>query len=398
MNPWRGLAGLPRASFLLAVATFVNRAGVMVRPMLVLYLTKHLGFTESLAGWMLALYGAVTLVAAPLSGWLADRFGAARVLRLALVVAALAVSGYPLATGPIGVATATILFSLFNELPRPALMTLVADVAPPELRKQAFVLSRVAVNLGLSIGPALGGLIAQWSYVAIFYVDAASSALAALILLNTRLPARPHVERPHGSALKVLLADRVLLLFFFGTVANALVFFQHDSTMAYYMNHVLGMNEFQFGLTITVNTLLIGLIEVELNTRCAGWSHRRSLVTGTVLTAIGFGAMAFADSWWEIVGTVVIWTFGEMIAMPAMSAFVSEIAPPNRRGLYMSTLMLAFGTGCTLGPKSGLALLDAQGPVALWSAVAAVGLLGAWLYSRLAPRRNAAPVATRATT
>jgi MFS family permease len=85
-----------------------------------------------------------------------------------------------------------------------------------------------------------------------------------------------------------------------------------------------------------------------------------------------------------------VWTFGEMIAMPAMSAFVSEIAPPKRRGLYMSTLMLAFGTGCTLGPKAGLALLDRHGAVALWIAVGAVGLLGAWLYSRL-PQRSAPP-------
>jgi len=389
VNPWRGLAGLPRASFLLALATFVNRAGVMVRPMLVLYLTNELGFSESLAGWMLALYGATTLVAAPLSGWLADRFGAARVLRCALVLAALSMCCYPLARGPLGVAAATILFSLFNEMPRPALMTLVADVAPPERRKQAFVLSRVAVNLGLSIGPALGGLIAQWSYLAIFWVDAAASSLAALILLRTRLPAHPHVERPQGSAVRVLLSDRVLLLFFVGTVANGLVFFQHDSTMAYWMNRVLGMTEFRFGLTITVNTLLIGLVEVELNTRTAHWSHRRSLVLGSVLTAIGFWAMACADSWWEIAATVVVWTFGEMIAMPAMSAFVSEIAPPRRRGLYMSTLMLAFGTGCTLGPKAGLALLHAHGAAVLWGVVGVVGLIGAWLYACLPARRVA---------
>lgn len=50
VNPWRGLAGLPRASWILAVATLVNRAGVMVRPFLVIYLTTQVGLSVEDAG------------------------------------------------------------------------------------------------------------------------------------------------------------------------------------------------------------------------------------------------------------------------------------------------------------------------------------------------------------
>jgi hypothetical protein len=153
VKPWRGLSGLPRISYAIALATFINRAGVMVRPFLVLYLTKQVGFSDETAGWMLALYGATTLIAAPLSGWLSDRLGARSVLRGALLIAALALALYPFARTLPQVALATICFSLFNEMPRPALMTLVAEVAPVPLRKQAFVLSRLAINLGLSMGP-----------------------------------------------------------------------------------------------------------------------------------------------------------------------------------------------------------------------------------------------------
>ncbi len=390
MNPWRGLAGLPRASFLIALATFINRAGVMVRPFLVLYLVQRLGFEEATAGWVLSLYGATTLVAAPLSGWLSDRFEPRRVLRISLVAAALAVTCYPLAQRLETVLLATFAFALCNEMPRPALMTLVAEVAPDHLRKQAFVLSRLSVNFGLSIGPALGGLLAEWDFLVIFWVDAAASLVAALVLLRTPLPAAVRHERPKGSALGVLMRDRALLCFFAATVLNAVMFFQHDSTMAYYMTHHLGMRKYDYGLTITVNTLLIVLLEVEVNTQLAHWSHRRSLVVGGLLTAAGFGAMAFADTWWTIVGTVVIWTFGEMIAMPAMLAFINELAPPNRRGLYMGTLTLAFGAGLTVGPKFGMTLLEHYGPHVLWAAIAAVGLCSVLLYRRLPERHDPA--------
>jgi MFS family permease len=389
MNPWRGLSGLPRASWWIACATFVNRAGVMVRPFMILYLTNSLGFSVGFAGSMIALYGGTTLVAAPLSGWLSDRLGARLVLRSSLLVAAAAILAYPFASGKAGIAAATVVFALFNEMPRPALMTLVAEVAPEKLRKQAFVLSRLAINLGLSIGPAVGGLLADWSYRALFFVDAGASLAAALLLLRIELPRAAAPSRPTGSALAVLASDRALLVFFAATVLNAVMFFQHESTLSLYMTRDLKLQEWVYGLTFTLNTLLIVLIEVELNTRLAHWSHKRSLVVGAALTAVGFGGIAFAHGWLGISLAVVVWTFGEMIAMPAMSAFVVDLASPTRRGLYMGTLTLAFGAGFTMSPV-GTRCFNLFGARPLWLAVGGVGLLSTALYACLPRRRPAA--------
>jgi predicted MFS family arabinose efflux permease len=73
MNIWRSLKGLPRDVWILALATLINRAGTMVLPFLVLYLTRELGFSASRAGFVLGVYGAGALVAAPISGRLTDR-------------------------------------------------------------------------------------------------------------------------------------------------------------------------------------------------------------------------------------------------------------------------------------------------------------------------------------
>ena len=62
MNPWRGLKDLPREVWLLSAATLVNRAGTMVLPFLVLYLTRTLGITPAHAALSLTVYGCATLV------------------------------------------------------------------------------------------------------------------------------------------------------------------------------------------------------------------------------------------------------------------------------------------------------------------------------------------------
>src|SRR5262249_8623069 len=150
---------LPRASWILAVATLVNRAGVMVRPFLVIYLTTQMGLSVEDAGWYLFAYGATTLVAAPLSGRLTDRFGARNVMRTCLLLSACALPLYPLAQTRTWLLVATTTFALFNEMPRPALMALVTEVVPPEKHRGAIILSRLAINLGMGTGPALAGFL-----------------------------------------------------------------------------------------------------------------------------------------------------------------------------------------------------------------------------------------------
>lgn len=68
MNPWRGLKNLPREVWILCAANLVNRAGTMVLPFLVLYLARNLGVPPGRAALALTLYGAGSLITAPLSG------------------------------------------------------------------------------------------------------------------------------------------------------------------------------------------------------------------------------------------------------------------------------------------------------------------------------------------
>src|SRR5512141_3271185 len=114
MNPSRGLAGLPRALWVLSFATLVNRSGTMFVPFLVLYLTRARGYTPAAAGAILALFGAGALLAAPVAGRLSDRLGPMRLMPASLGVSGVLLLLFPLATGPIAIAGLTILLAFVS--------------------------------------------------------------------------------------------------------------------------------------------------------------------------------------------------------------------------------------------------------------------------------------------
>src|SRR5713226_7659929 len=130
-NPWRELGGLPRESWILAAASLINRAGTMVLPFLMLYLTHELGFTPPQAGLMIGIYGLTALLSAPLNGFLSDWFGALRVMKLSLLSSGLSLWLIPLAKTKWQVLVAVILLALTTEAFRPANLAMVGDLAGP---------------------------------------------------------------------------------------------------------------------------------------------------------------------------------------------------------------------------------------------------------------------------
>ena len=181
-NPWRGLAGLPREVWVLSSATLVNKAGSMVLAFLVLYLTRSLGFSVRTAANVLFLYGAGALVAAPVSGFLCDRWGPIRIMRGSLLFSGILLLVFPLAKSLPLVVLLTLALSILSEAFRPANLTIFGDLVRPEQRKAGFAVNRLAINLGMSVGPAAGGFLATLSFRLLFLVNGLTSLAAGAIL------------------------------------------------------------------------------------------------------------------------------------------------------------------------------------------------------------------------
>ncbi|HKR09273.1 MAG TPA: MFS transporter [Gemmatimonadaceae bacterium] len=391
LNPWRGLGGLPREVWLLFATNLVNRAGMMVLPFLVVYLTRELHFSAAQAGLAFGLYGAAAIGAGPLSGWLSDRVGALPVMRASLMLSGIIVLLYPLARTIGAVYFATFVWAACSELFRPASLAAITHVVTAEQRKPAYALNRLAINLGMSIGPALGGFLATVSFRSMFVVDGGTTILAALVLMLTRwsLPTGGHhaVHKHRGEA-RTILGDKKLLVFLVAEFFVAIVFYQHESTLSLFMVDYLRFSPAFYGMLFTVNTLLIVALEVPLNQATAHWPAAWSLLAGCVLFALGFGGLAVVASAAGVLATVVLWTFGEMMLFPAMSAYLGDIAPPARRGAYMGAYSMSLSLALTFGPWWGTQLLASFGPTALWLIMFGCGALAAGLMVYATPRHR----------
>ena len=389
INPWKGLKGLPHNMWVLFAATLINRSGTMVFPFLALYMTKHFNYSDSQAGLVLAVYGAGALVTSPVIGKVSDKIGAFRVMKLSLFFNGLMFFVYPFISDYYLILGYTFFLAVISEAFRPANLSLITEVVPAVQRRTAFALNRLAINLGMSIGPVVGGLLTLINFSIIFYVDGITSIIAGLFLIFSKwdkiVEHEPANIQSGSGEIKHLgaLKDRHLVYFLIALVPIVMVFFQHMSTMPLFMVHDLGLSAAVYGALTIINTGLIILIEVPLSNYLASWSYKRSLTLGAILTAVGFGGMAFAHNIPLLIVTIIFWTFGEMIIFPASAAFVSEIAPAKKRGEYMGFYQMSFSISFMAGPWLGALVLDNFGSFNLWVGTFVFCMVSAFMMFRL---------------
>jgi MFS family permease len=154
-----------------------------------------------------------------------------------------------------------------------------------------------------------------------------------------------------------------------------------------------------YGLVISLNGVLVVLCELPLTTVTKRFPARRMMALGYLLIGAGFASNALTRTLPLLVVTVVLFTLGEMVAMPVAGAYVADLAPAHQRGLYMGTYGLVWSVAFICGPSLGMLLFTAS-PLALWSICGLLGILAAGIIlaepSRVPALGENANTATRA--
>jgi predicted MFS family arabinose efflux permease len=401
LNPWRGLKEIPRNIWLLSFTTLINRSGTMVLPYLILYLTKHEGISASSAGMVLSFYGAGALITSPFVGRLSDKIGALTVMRVSLLFTGIIVFLYSFVHSFELILIVTLIWSVISEAFRPANLALISMEASVDQRKTAFALNRLAINLGMSIGPVIGGFLAMMDFSLLFYVNGVMTLSAWLFLyfskfdlkhktagekFDIRAAGQDQVNSADNQ--ESVLKDRTFIYFLLALIPVELVFFQHIGAMPLYIVRNLHYTESTFGLLMAINTVLIIFIEVPLNNIMNNWDDRKLSALGALLCGLGYGAMLFSTQLEFLVFTIIIWTFGEMIFFPASASFISAISPENKRGEYMGYFQVTFSFSLMVGPWLGTIVLDNFGAPVLWISTFILSLISMTAFLMI---RNSSP-------
>ncbi|MBC3541218.1 MFS transporter [Rufibacter sediminis] len=386
--------GLSREAWLLAAVMFINRSGAMVVPFLSVYLTEALGFSLQQVGVLLSLFGMGSMCGTFLGGWLTDKVGHFKVQFLSLVLGGswffvmLTLERFEL------FAAGIFLLSLLTECLRPANASSVSSYARPENVTRAFSLNRMAINLGFSIGPALGGVLATVSYQWLFMADGLTCLTAGAVFFFYFRHRQGHEPTSSTSAAASNPApatrspyrDGLFLLFTLLCCCFAVAFFQFFSTMPLYFRRVYHLSELQIGGLLAFNGLLVFLLEMIivylLGDRHALW---KMIVVGLLLLAMAFVLLNLAHGFWVLVLSVLLMSLSEIMAMPFMSTLTVQRSGPHNRGSYMGLYSLSYSAAHIVGPFVGTNTIARFGFDALWwgaSALCVVAAVGFYLVVR----------------
>ncbi|MGB3863864.1 MAG: MFS transporter, partial [Candidatus Aminicenantaceae bacterium] len=176
-------SGLPSQSWILFAVLLVNASGMMVLFFLSLYLTRQLGFTVTQAGRALSVFGLGSLSGTYLGGWLSDRIGSTNVQKLSLFLCGVFYISLGQLQSLWGIYIMIFILSMASGLMYPANATSMARLCPPEITTKGFALNRLANNIGATIGPAVGGMLALRNYVLLFWVDGLTCLAAFFVFI-----------------------------------------------------------------------------------------------------------------------------------------------------------------------------------------------------------------------
>ncbi|HLK28033.1 MAG TPA: MFS transporter, partial [Puia sp.] len=332
-------SGLSERTWFLAIVMLVNRSGTMVIAFLTVYCNTQLHFTIQQSGFVVALFGAGSIVGAYLGGRITDTWGF-----YPLQVASLILGGCMFITVGflktfLSLSIGIFILSICNESFRPANSTAVAHYSSVENRTRSFSLNRLAINLGWAIGTALGGFLASINYSLLFWVDGMTNIIAALILLKL-LPfvksGSRRTETKKEIPARMPYRDKIYMAFIFLTILFALCFFQLFTMISLYFKTQWHFNELFIGALMSINGLIIVVFEMVLIYSLEGTKpHTYFIGIGVAIVGIGYSLLNILPHVaWAAMIALFILTIGEIMSMPFMNSFWISRTDEDNRGRY----------------------------------------------------------------
>ncbi len=382
--------GLSTEVWWLSLITLINRAGTMVIPFLSLYLNESLNFTKDDIALVMIFFGVGSVGGSWLGGKLTDMIGYYKVMFISLILTGISFVVLQYVNSMLGFGIGILILMLIADTFRPAMFVALKAYSKEENRTRSLTLIRLAINLGFTAGPALGGIIITYlGYLGLFWVDGVTCLMAGILLLVVLNPkkAKVHDEVSVVDNPISVYSDKAFWVFFVAMFIFGFIFLQYFSTIPLYYSEAQFLSKLEIGLLLGMNGFVIVALEMPL----IAWIEKRKttltqlMLVGMILTGVSFVVLYVTEWIGILIIGMLLMTVGEMIFFPFSNAFAVERSKKGKMGEYMGLYTIAFSLSHIVSHYTGLKLIVAFGYDMTWviiSAISFIGVLCLWLLKQ----------------
>ena len=385
-------SGYPKQFWVLFFGTIIIRTGSsMIWPFTINYVSDKLDVAMAMAAVLLTIRSLSSVVSSFVAGPIADSVGRKTVMILGILGYIFTYLGMVAVNSMAGFVLVMVFGGLVEPLFRVGVDAILVDLIPEEKRIDAYSVNRMAQNIGVAMGPGIGGALMATSYdLALFLAASAMSIFLLLLLVGVRETIAekvPLAESLNRTALfsgyqRVFRDQRFMqstLLIITATMGFSMVW----TLSATYTRDVLGISEAYYGWLPATNALMVITLQLLFTQFTKRFSLLRAMAIGCAVYVVSIASFSVAQNFWWIWGAFVVLTCGEMFYVPSTTTFAANLAPQNMRGRYMSLFSLHWPIASGLGPLVGGLINDNVGPRWIWIGAALFPLLASFGYARM---------------
>ncbi len=366
---------------MLSIVMLINRSGSTVLPFLGVYMIDHLHFSLKASGIVLSCYGIGSVTGSFLGGLITDRIGEYKVQSYSLLCSVPLFCLLPLFTTPASLAIMILALSTVNEIFRPANSVAITKYARREKLTQSFSLNRMAVNLGFSIGPAMGGLLAALSYNFLFFFNAAAAGLAGIAYIyffkrrhriiayknqketSRQMHADTHSRSPY--------TDLWFVFFCLLCSIFSICFFQLLNTIPLFYKRAAGLSQQEIGVLLGFNGFVVVLFEMLLVYIAQHrWTIAQTMLIGSILCAASYAVLGSTHHYTWLIISISLLSLGEILILPFMSTITALRSGSDNKGAYMGMNGISVAVAFIISPLLGSQMADTYGFNNLWTGTA----------------------------
>ena len=374
---------------MLSIVMLINRSGSMVLPFLGVYMTDHLKFSLENTGIVLSFYGIGSVLGSWLGGFLTDKFGEYYIQSWSLFLSAPIFIIMPFFSSVEMMALLIFLQSAISDTFRPANSVAITKYARPENLTKAFSLNRMAINLGFSIGPALGGILSGISYNFLFIVNGIGAVTAGIIyVIFFRRRNKIFRERKKSEPTKTIektvtkspYKDYPFLLYSFLCAVFAVCFFQFFNTIPLFYKDVAKLDQSTIGFILGYSGFIIVLLEMPLVSLAERVLKIPQILSiGIIMSGVSYLLLLFGSNIPLLLLSMSILSIAEIWVLPFMSTVTALRAERGNKGAYMGLNGIAFSFSFIFTPFLGTYVVSHFGFDSLWIGSFAILMVTAFL-------------------